>query len=187
MIILTYVDDCIIVGPSMEDINCCVDSMKNKDENFVLTDEGDINKLLGIEINQLDHKRFKISLPYLTERIISFLKINANNHNVETNKKPTPVGKPLLHKDLSGKPRKEKWYYPTDVGMMTYLQGNIRPEMSMALHQTSCFCNNPMLSHEKAIKRLGRYLSHTRKEGIVYNPDTLKGLEYYVDAEFVGG
>ena len=57
----------------------------------------------------------------------------------------------------------------------------------MAVHQTARFCNNPMLLHKKAIKHLGRYLSHTRKEGIVYNPDTSKGLECYVYADFVGG
>ena len=57
----------------------------------------------------------------------------------------------------------------------------------MAVHQTARFCNNPMLSHKKEIKCLGRYLSHTRKEGIVYNPDISKGLECYVDADFVGG
>ena len=59
--------------------------------------------------------------------------------------------------------------------------------MSMAVHQTDHFCNNPMLSHEKEIKRLGRYLSHTRKEGIVYSPDTSKGLECYVDVDFAVG
>ena len=107
MIILTYVDYCIIVGPSMENINRFVDSMKNGDEKFILTDEGDINKFLGIEITQLDDKRFKISQPYLTDRIISFLNINANDHNVEKNAKSTPVGKPLLHKYLSGNPHKE--------------------------------------------------------------------------------
>ena len=80
--------------------------MKNGDENFVLTDEGDINKFLGIEITQFDDKIFKTSQPYLTDRIISFLKIDANDHNVETNSKSTPVGKPLLHKYLLGKPRK---------------------------------------------------------------------------------
>ena len=161
--------------------------MKNGEKNFVLTDEGDINKFLGIEMTQLDDKIFKISQPYLTDRIISFLNIDANDHNVDTNAKPTPVGKPLLHKDLSGNPRKETSNYRTAVGMMTYLQGNSRPEMSMAVHQTAHFCNNPMLSHEKAIKRLGQYLSHTRKEGIVYNPDTSKVLECYVDADFAGG
>ena len=54
-------------------------------------------------------------------------------------------------------------------------------------HQTARFFNNPMLSHEKAIKRLGQYLSHTRKEGIVYSTDTSKGLECYVDADSTGG
>ena len=44
-----------------------------------------------------------------------------------------------------------------------------------------------MLSHEKAIKRLGRYLSHTIKEGIVYSPDTSKVLECYVESDFAGG
>ena len=70
--------------------------------------------------------------------------------------------------------------------MLTYLQGNSRPEMSMAVHQTARFRNIPMLSHEKSIKRLGRYLYHTKKEGIIYNPDTSKILECYVDADLAG-
>ena len=164
MIILSYVDDCIIVGPSMENINRFVDLTKNRDENFVLTNEGDINKFLVIEMTQIDDKRLKISQPYLIDRIISFLKIYANDHNVETNAKSTPVGKPLLHKDLSGKPRKETCNYRTAVGMMTYLQGNSQPEIPMAVHQTARFCNNPMLSHEKAIKRLGRYFLISEKK-----------------------
>ena len=57
----------------------------------------------------------------------------------------------------------------------------------MSVHQTARFCNNPKLSHKKAIKRLRRYLIHTKNEGIVYNPNTSKGLECYVDADFVGG
>ena len=187
MIVLTYVDDCIIVGPSMKDIDAFVKSMKDGPENFILTDEGDIDKFLGIEITHLDEKRFKISQPYLIDRIISLLNIDTNTYGMETNSKSTPVGKPLLHKDLEGKPRKESWNYRTAVGMLTYLQGNTRPEMSMAVHQTARFCNNPMLSHEKAIKRLGRYLYHTKNEGIVYNPDISKGLECYVDADFAGG
>ena len=132
-----------------------------------MTDEGEINKFLRIEITQLDAKKFKFSQPFLTDRIISFLGIDTNDYGMETNPKPTPVGKPLLHKDLAGKPQKEDWNYCTAVGMLTYLQANSRPEMSMAVHQTARFCNQPMLTHEKAIKRLGRYLYHTKREGIV--------------------
>ena len=57
----------------------------------------------------------------------------------------------------------------------------------MAVHQTARFSNEPMLSHEKAIMRLGRYLLDTQKRGIIYKPDRSKGLECYVDADFAGG
>ena len=78
MIILTYVDDYIIVGPSMKDIDGFVDSMNSGSENFVLANKGDINKLLSIEITQRDDKRFNISQPFLTDRIISYLNIDTN-------------------------------------------------------------------------------------------------------------
>ena len=45
------------------DINSFVKSMKDGAENFILTDEGDIDKFLGIEITQLDNTRFKICQP----------------------------------------------------------------------------------------------------------------------------
>ena len=57
----------------------------------------------------------------------------------------------------------------------------------MAVHQTARFGNNQMLSHKKALKRLVRYLLHTKRDGIVYNPDKNKGLECFVDADFAGG
>ena len=50
MIILTYVDDCSIIGEQMSDINAFINSMHEGKENFILTDEGDVNKFLGIEI-----------------------------------------------------------------------------------------------------------------------------------------
>ena len=59
--------------------------------------------------------------------------------------------------------------------------------MPMALHQTARFRNNSMLSHERSIKKLGRYLYHSKKEDIVYTSDISKGLECYVDADFAGG
>ena len=61
------------------------------------------------------------------------------------------------------------------------------PEIFIALHQTESFCIKTQLNHEQAIKRLGRYLLHTRKEGIFFSPEKPKGLECYVYAKFVGG
>ena len=72
MIILTYVDACIIITPSMKKINSFVNSMKEGPENFVLTDGEDIDKFLGIEINHLDDNRFRISQLHLIDCIVSF-------------------------------------------------------------------------------------------------------------------
>ena len=112
MIVLTYVDDCIIFGQSMEKIDTFVQSMEVGPRNFTLTDEGDMDKFLRIKINRLDEKIFKISQTFLIDIIISFLNIDTNEFGLGTNPKSTPVGKPLLNKDLSGKPCKIKLELP---------------------------------------------------------------------------
>ena len=98
MIVFTYFYDCILVGPSMVDINAFFQSMKNGPGKFVLTDKGDINKFLGIEITHIDENRFKLSQLLLIYRIMSLLNIYTNNYGMDTNAKSKPVGKQLLHK-----------------------------------------------------------------------------------------
>ena len=90
---------------------------------------------LDIEITNIYEKRFKVSQPFLIGRIISLLDIDTNDYGMDTNAKSTSVGRALLYKDLSGKPRKEAWNYQTSVVMLNYLEYNSLPEMSMALHQ----------------------------------------------------
>ena len=187
MVLLTYVDDCIIISPSIKNIDRLVKSMQQGHENFKLTDEGDVNKFLGIEITKLDDHSFELSQPFLIDRILSFLGLCNNEFETDANSSSTPVAKGLLHRDLAGKSRKYSWNYRTAVGMLSYLQNSTRPEISMATHQTARFSNSPMLSHEKSIMRIGRYLLDTRKRGIIYKPDVSKGLECYVDADFAGG
>ena len=48
MIVLTYVDNCIIVGPSMQKIDAFLKSTEVGPENSTLNNEGDIDKFLGI-------------------------------------------------------------------------------------------------------------------------------------------
>jgi histone deacetylase 1/2 len=64
MILLTYVDDCIIFSPSKESIDPLVCSMHDGPENFKLTDEGNVNKFLGIEITKLDSSSFELAQPF---------------------------------------------------------------------------------------------------------------------------
>jgi hypothetical protein len=104
-----------------------------------------------------------------------------------TKKQKNPVCKPLLNKDLEGKPHKKDWKYCTAIGMFTYLQGKTHPEISMATHQFARFFQDPRLSYEQATTHLGRYLAHTKDRGIVYEPDKSMGIECYVEADFSSG
>ena len=52
MTILTYVDDYIISGTCMKEIDFFIFSMQHGSENFILTDEEDVIFFLGIEITQ---------------------------------------------------------------------------------------------------------------------------------------
>jgi hypothetical protein len=69
MIIITYVDDCIIVSHSMKDINTFVKSMKHGNKGYVLTDEGDIKKTWNHNKRILESKYKKLQ------------RTNSNYHN----------------------------------------------------------------------------------------------------------
>jgi hypothetical protein len=182
-IILTYVDDCIIIGDTSDCINKPIQSLHEGDENFVLQDEGSINKYLGVKIKQVDDFLFELTQPFLIERVTKFLGID----NGRTNEKLTPVGKPLLNKDLNSVPHKYDWEYRRAIGMLTYLTGSVRPDIAMAVHQCARFRINPMRSHEQAVMRIGCYLLSTKRQGIIYRPHSSKGIEVYSDANFAGG
>ena len=143
-----------------------------------------MNKFMRIEITHNEYSSFEMSQTLLIDRLLSLLGLGDNEFDSSTT---TPVAKGLLHRYLAGKLRKLSWKYHTDVGMMSYLQGHTCPDISMSVHQTSRFCNNPMLCHEKDVMRIGRYLLGTKTSGIIYKPARSRGLECYVDANFSGG
>ena len=61
------------------------------------------------------------------------------------------------------------------IGILTYLQGTSRPDISMATHQAARLCINPMLSHERAAQIIARYLKGTNKV-IIFRPDGSSNL-----------
>ncbi len=150
--ILTYVDNCIIVVDSTERIDELLVLLHGGDKNFKLQDEGSIDKYLGENIKHNGKDTIELTQPFLIERITSFLHIADG----KTNEKLTPVGKPLLNKDLSGVTRKYNWEYCGAIGMLTYLTESVLPNIAMAPHQCARFSINPMHSHKQAIIRIGR-------------------------------
>ena len=70
--------------------------------------------------------------------------------------------------------------------MLGYLQGTSCPDISMVTHQCAHLNNKPKLSHERAVKRICKYLLSSKNEGVIFKPDISKVLECHVDADFAG-
>jgi len=70
--------------------------------------------------------------------------------------------------------------------MISYLASTSRPDILFAVYQCTQYCSAPKCSHEEAVKRISRYLKRTKDKSIYYEFDPIKGIEVYVDADFVG-
>jgi hypothetical protein len=64
-IVLTYVDDFIIVADLMVCIEQLITSLHNSMKNFILQDKGSIDKYLGVNIEQLKNSSFYLMQPFL--------------------------------------------------------------------------------------------------------------------------
>lgn len=95
MILLVYVDDCILVGKSNKAIDGFIDSMNKGDENFDFTDDGDIKNYLGVEFTRHGDGSMELKQEFLMKRIVDAVYFSPNT----TKTKDNPVIKPLLTKD----------------------------------------------------------------------------------------
>ena len=91
MIVLLYVDHMIIVSKKEKEIYGIIKSLKEKDERFILTLEGDIKNCLGVEIVKINNSLFEFKQPHLTQRTLDYVKIKKHANRG----KHTPVTPPL--------------------------------------------------------------------------------------------
>ena len=70
MLLLVYVDYCIILSESEARIDVLIHYFKNGKEKYILTEEGSIDKFLSISISKLDENWYELAQQLLIERII---------------------------------------------------------------------------------------------------------------------
>ena len=127
-IILMYVDDCIILSRKDSTADAIIRSLKQGNENFDFTNDGDLERYLGMNFTRKGGKII-ITQPNLINRIIDAVGFDAS-----VNPKPVPAVKPLFHRDTDGPGRKFNWNYCQLVGMLIYLMNSSRPELAMAVN-----------------------------------------------------
>lgn len=67
-----------------------------------------------------------------------------------------------------------------------YLAIGTRPDIAYAVSVASRFLEKPTVVHERATKRILRYIKKTLNFGILYTQDSLVGIRAYSDADFAG-
>ena len=96
--------------------------IKSLEDNFKLTDEGDLNAHLGIEISRNSNGTWTLSQPFLIERIIKALNLENDSRAHDT-----PATE-FLTSDKNGDPFEENWNHRSVQGMLTCLAGSARPD-----------------------------------------------------------
>jgi len=178
ILFILYVDDAVCLTPNKADADKLIVNLANK--GYILTDEGPLSAYLGIQVERLSGNRISMKQPAFIDRIIE--QCNLKDQRMHD----TPADA-ILHRDEDGAERKTEFHYRSIIGQLNYLAATTRPEITFAVHQCARFCENPKMSHEKAVKRIIRYLKRTRDQGIIMQIDESKGIECFVDADFAGG
>jgi hypothetical protein len=181
MVILAYVDDCLMFAKTNREIDDLIKSMK---VDFPLTveagEEDNVYAYLGVDLTKNSDGTMTFTQTGLTEKILKTTGME------ESSPKSTPSGTQPLGTDANGRPCECAWNYASVVGMLLYLSSNSRPDIQFAVHQCARFTHDPKASHEEAIKRICRYLKGTKTQGMTFKPDSTMQLNCYVDADFAG-
>eukprot|EP00957_Ditylum_brightwellii_P177490 13518748-Ditylum_brightwellii.AAC.1 len=115
MVIIVYVDDCIIFGNSKDEVDKVVQELRRR---FNITDEGtSVEEYLGVKTDHGEDGSFRMYQPHLMQRIIMVIPglENANEHIIPASTSIT------LTADKHGSDRKETWHYRSVIGMLNIM------------------------------------------------------------------
>jgi hypothetical protein len=74
----------------------------------------------------------------------------------------------------------------TVIGMLQYLQGHSRPNITMAVSHCARYVHKPKCLHKEALEQIGQYLKKTENKGLIYRPSDVFKIDCYVYANFAG-
>ena len=177
LLVVVYVDDLVISGPNVSDINQFKMEMKKK---FSMSDLGLLSYYLGIEVRQ-GTEGITLSQSAYAKKILEstgMLNCNTAATSMEARLK--------LSKRLEDEVVRPT-AYRSIIGSLRYLV-NTRPDLAYSVGVVSRFMEAPSQAHWGAVKQILRYLKGTVDYGCKYDRDTELKLFLlgYSDSDFGG-
>ena len=160
VIAVAFVDD--ILFWSTDDKYIQALGAKLREQGLLLEEEDDAAGFLGVTMCRNQDGTLELKQTGLIDCVLEALGLDTKM----ATGKWTPAEATPLTKDEDGEGPQGSFSYSSIVGMLLYLSGHSRPDISYAVHCCARYMFNPRLSHEKALKRIGRYLKATRNRGL---------------------
>ena len=134
--------------------------------NYDLTDEGELEDYLGIQIEKLPIGQLKMSQPQLIQQILQDLGLCSRENQeqryalktMQTLATSTVI---LMREDHDGPTHSEKWNYQSVIGKLNFLEKSMWPKLAYVVHNAARFAADPKQSYSQAVKQIGRYLLGT--------------------------
>ena len=180
LILAVYVDDILLAGKSQQriaqvkaDLGVC----------FQVKDMGELHYFLGVTVKQkFETSKIWIGQPTYTQAILQKFGLE-HCKPVAT---PIAQGTKLL-KATDDEELFDDTLYKSAVGMLLYLSGWTRPDITFAVSSVARFCSKPTKQHWVAVKRILRYLKGTVNHGLMYSKqDDNKTMLGYSVSDWAG-
>ncbi len=170
-----YVDDLIIFGKNLDDVNFL---KKKLSEKFKMHDLGELSYILGIRITRLPDGSIRLDQErYMNNILWKFRMENCRSTNI-----PGEKNMPLKG---DGQPV-DSTRYKSAIGSLLYLALGTRPDILYAVGVAGCFASDPQESHWNLVKKILHYLKKTSQLGLVYCKSGERKLSIigYSDADY---
>ena len=145
VIVITYVDDCLLFGIDIKEIQKVIKELEENGYDSTLKDgdEDNVFSFLGVSIKPYkESKMLVLNQTGLINKILETVGTSdCNTRGFPT--KVTPFGN-----DANIPHHKERWNYASFIGMLVYLSLNARPEIKCVVHQCARFIHVPRASRE---------------------------------------
>jgi len=183
IILLLYVDDMLIAGSSIDEINRVKQQLA---EEFEMKDLGPAKQMLGMRISR-DRSEGTLNLSqekYIEKVLNRFSLQDAKTRN-------TPLGSHLnLSKKQCPKTDEERRYmskvpYASAVGSLMYAMVCTRPDIAHAVGVVSRYMSKPGKEHWEGVKWILRYLKGTSGMSLCFRKSNII-LQGYSDADLGG-
>jgi hypothetical protein len=177
VMILIYVDDCLIAGQKREWVT---DAVKLVQSLFEARDMGEPTDFLGMRISR-DRSARTLRLhqePYVAKLLDTFGVAGATPITLPLKAALIPAGEPLSSECHV--------QYPSLVGSLMHLANCTRPDISQAVSSLARFLKSPTTLHWDAAQQLLRYLVGTQRAGLLYGSGKQETFLGYCDANHGG-